>query len=190
MRSGGCPAGSSCAVRLDPFALPVAFAARDAAADGRVRHIELFRERLVIRRSVAGMHMALNMPLSAFAGVAIRLDAGENGELPTVAVVLEHKDPGLALPLFVSHEADEAFAEWRSWSAALGVPQLVSDDEGGWREPFARIGGVRIGEVRPRRRRHSAIKNRRPTMGLRRKRGRLKADASVHRGEREIIARN
>ena len=190
MRSGGCPAGSSCAVRLDPFALPLAFAARDAAADGRVRHIELFRERLVIRRSIAGMHMALNMPLSAFAGVAIRLSAGENGELPTVAVVLEHKDPGLALPLFVSTQADEAFAEWRSWSAVLGVPQLVSDDEGGWREPFARMGGVRIEKVRPRRRRHSGLQRRRPSILSRRKAGRPNPDALVHSGEREIIARN
>jgi hypothetical protein len=190
MRSGGCPAGSSCAVRLDPFALPLAFAADDAAADGRVRHIELFHERLVMRRSVAGMHMALNMPLSAFAGVAIRLNAAENGELPTVAVVLEHKDPGLALPLFVSREADEAFAEWRSWSRVLGVPLLVAEEDGGWREPFARLGGVRIEKVRPRRRRHSCLKRRRSKMALRRKSGRPTPDAAVYCGEREIIARN
>jgi len=168
----------------------LAFAASDAVADGRVRHIELFRERLVIRRSVAGMHMALNMPVSAYAGVAIRLDAGEGGELPTVAVVLEHKDPGLALTLFVSTEADEAFAEWQSWSRVLGVPQLVADDDGGWREPFARLGGVRVARPRPRRRRHSSLKRRRPSMALRRKGGKLMPNAPVYQGEREIIARN
>ena len=53
MRSGGCPAGSSRALRLDPFALPVRFAASDAAADERVRHVELHRERVVVRRSLA-----------------------------------------------------------------------------------------------------------------------------------------
>ena len=37
MRSGGCSAGSSCVQRLDPFALPVRFAASDAAADERVQ---------------------------------------------------------------------------------------------------------------------------------------------------------
>jgi hypothetical protein len=111
----------------------LAFAANDAAADGRVRHIELFRERVVMRRSLAGMRMALNMPLSAFAGVAIRLVPGQDGDAATVAVVLEHKDAGLALPLFVSSEGDEAMAEWRSWSQVLGLPQIVSDDEGGWR---------------------------------------------------------
>ena len=79
MRSGGCPAGSGRALRLDPFCLPARFAANDAAADERVRHVELYRERVVVRRSLRGMRMALNMPVSAFAGVAIRLTAGEGG---------------------------------------------------------------------------------------------------------------
>ena len=190
MRSGGCPAGSSRTLRLDPFALPLSFAACDAAADGRVRQVELFHKRVVVRRSVAGVRMALNMPLSAYAGVSVRLTPGEDGDEATAAVVLEHKDPGLALSLFVSTEADDVYAEWRSWSQVLGVPQLVDDDEGGWREPFARIGGVRIERVKPRRRRHSALKRRRPTMSLRRKAGKLSDETPVHRGEREIIARS
>jgi Family of unknown function (DUF6101) len=183
MRSGGCPAGSGRALRLDPFALPVCYAAGDSAADGRVREIELHRERVVVRRSLAGMRMAINLPLAAFAGVGLRLAAGE------VAVVLAHKDPGLALPLFLSDEADDVTAAWRSWGAVLGLPLLV-EDEDGWREPFARLGGVRIDRPRPRRRRRSVLQRRRPTMPLRRARGGLTAAAPVHRGEREIIARN
>jgi Family of unknown function (DUF6101) len=185
MQSGGCPAGSGRALRLDPFALPVRYAAGDAVADGRVREIELTRTRVVVRRSLSGMRMALNMPVSAFAGVALRMLPGE----AAVAVLLAHKDPGLALPLYVSHEADEALADWRSWGAVLGLPLLVEEGEG-WREPFARLGGVAIGRVRARRRRRSALKRRRATMPLRRARGRLTADTPVHRGEREIIARN
>ncbi len=95
MRSGGCPAGSGRALRLDPFALPVRFAASDAAADGRVREVELHRERVVVRRSLAGMRMALNMPVAAFAGVGLRLDgaatcrrrAGAQGSRPRAAAV-------------------------------------------------------------------------------------------------------
>jgi hypothetical protein len=143
-----------------------------------------------MRRSLAGMRMALNMPVSAFAGVALRLTPGVDGAIATVAVVLEHKDPGLTLPLFVSAEGDDAMAEWRCWSQVLGLPQLIPDDEGGFREPFARMGGVRLERVRPRRRRHGALKRRRPTMPLRRKAARLTDAAPVHRGEREIIARN
>jgi hypothetical protein len=189
MRSGGCSAGSSSALRLDPFCLPARFAATDAAADERVRLVELYRERVVVRRSLAGMRMALNMPVSAFKGVAIRLIAGVDGQPGTVSVVLEHRDPSLALPLFVSAEDGDAFAEWRAWGNVLGLPLLVEDD-GELREPFARMGGVRIDRVRPRRRRHNAIKRRRPTMPLRRRAGKLTDKTPVHRDEREIIARN
>jgi hypothetical protein len=185
MRSGGCPAGSSRALRLDPFALPVQFAATDPAADERVRHVELHRERVVVRRSLRGMRMALNMPVSAFSGVGLKLLAGG------VSVTLEHRDPGLALPLFVSTEADDALAEWQCWGAALGLPLLVHDeDEDGWREPFKRLGAVRLGGVKPRRRRRSVLRKRRPSILMRRARGAIVATTPIHRGEREIVARN
>jgi hypothetical protein len=190
MRSGGPTAGSSRALRLDPFCLPARFAASDAAADERVRHVELYRERVVVRRSLAGMRMALNMPVSAFAGVAIRLTPSQGDEPATVSVVLEHKDPSLALPLFVSAEAEDAGAQWRTWANVLGLPMLVAEVDGQLREPFARLGGVRIARVRQRRRRHNAIKRRRPSMPLRRKACKLTNAAPVYRGEREIIARN
>ena len=188
MRSGGLPAGSSRALRLDPFSLPARFVASDAAADERVRQVELYRERVVVRRSLAGMRMALNMPVSAFAGVALRVVIGE-GEA-TASVTLEHKDPSLALPLFETGEAGEAFAEWRAWANVLGLPLLVAEDDGVLREPFARLGGVHIEPVRPRRRRRNALKRRRPALPLRRPAGKLTAATPVHRGEREIIARN
>ena len=113
--SGGCPAGSGRVLRLDPFTLPVRFAATDLAADERVRYVELHRERVVVRRSLRGMRMALNMPVSAFKGIGLKVMAGEGDKPASVAVMLEHKDPGLALPLFVSYETDDALAEWRSW---------------------------------------------------------------------------
>jgi hypothetical protein len=190
MRSGGVTAGSSRALRLDPFALPVQFAANDAAADEQVRHVELHRERVVVRRAVRGMRMALNMPVSAFSGVAIRLLPGEGDVQSAVAVMLEHEDPSLALPLFVSTHADDAHAEWRAWSNVLGLPLLVTEHDGALREPFARLGQVLVEKPRPRRRRRSALKRRRPSMPLRRRSSRINAATPVHRGEREIIARN
>jgi len=187
MRSGGMPAGSSRALRLDPFTLPARFAAIDAAADERVRHVELYRERVVVRRSLAGMRMALNMPVSAFAGIALRVMVGESEASATV--VLEHTDSSLSLPLFASAEAGEAFAEWRAWGNVLGLPLLVAEEDGVLREPYNRIGGVRIDAVRPRRRRRNAIRRRRPSMPLRRKAGKITETTPVH-CEREIIARN
>jgi hypothetical protein len=182
MRSGGCPAGSSRALRLDPFALPVRFSASDAAADERVRHVELHRERVVVRRCLRGMRMALNLPLTAFAGILLKLEPG------AVAVTLEHSDPTLVLPLYISEEPDDATAEWRVWAKVLGLPLLVEDD-GTLREPYARIGALRIDTPRPRRRRRSVLCQRRPSILMRRKLWRLGA-VPVHRGEREIIARS
>jgi hypothetical protein len=149
--------------------------------------VELHRERVVLRRSLAGMLMAINMPVSAFSGVAVRLVHDEGAD--ALAVVLEHKDPLLAVTLFASTEADEAFAEWRTWANVLGLPLLV-DDNGDLREPFPRLGGVRIGCVRARRRRHNAIRRRRPSLPMRRAPGKLTDTTPVYRGEREIIARN
>ena len=77
MCSGGY-AGSGRALRLDPCGLPVRFSASDAAADGRVRDVELHRERVVVRRSLHGMRMALNMPIATY-GISLRLMPGEMG---------------------------------------------------------------------------------------------------------------
>src|SRR3569833_3768559 len=104
MRAGGCPAGSSRVLRLDPHSLPVRYAASDAAADGQTRDIELHRERVVLRRSVRGVRMALNMPLTAFTGVALKMMPGEGA----VAVVLGHGGTGQVLARAVTDEADEA----------------------------------------------------------------------------------
>lgn len=187
MRSGGC-AGSGRALRLDPFGLPVRFCASDAAADGRVRDIELHRERVVLRRSLAGMRMALNMPVAAFNGVSLRLVAGENGQPDALAVFLEHKDPSLALPLFFTPRPDEALAEWRAWSEVLRVPLLLADPGTG--RASAKLGQLQVERPRPRRRRRNMLKKRRPSILMQRGSGKITKTTPVHRGEREIIARN
>jgi hypothetical protein len=182
-------------LRLDPFSLPVRFEAADAAADERRCIVDLHRERVVVRRSVRGMRMALNMPVTAFRGVAIRLcgetGIGQEGSAPSaIAVVLEHADPALSLPLFASPDSDDIVAEWQSWGRVLGLPLLVAEGDGQLREPFARLGSLRIEAPTWRRRRRSAIARRRPSRLLRRRPGKLPQTPAVHSGEREIIARN
>jgi hypothetical protein len=177
-------------LRLDPFSLPVRFEAADEAADERLRVVDLHRERVVLRRSVRGMRMALNLPVAAFRGVAIRL-IGEAGQMPSaIAVVLEHRDPGLSLPLFLTEESDDVVAEWQSWGRALGLPLLVAEADGSLREPFARLGALRVAAPIARRRRRGAIARRRPARLLRRKATRIPDAPAVHRGELEIIARH
>ncbi len=188
MEIGRIAAGSGRTARLDPFSLPVRFETADEGADGRCRVVDLHRERVVLRRSVRGMRMAVNMPVAAFRGVAIRLSCDGAGGPNAIAVVLEHNDPALSLPLYATADRDDIVAEWQAWGRVLGLPLLVGDSDGSLREPFARLGAVRIEAPTWRRRRRTAIVRRRPRALLRRRPARLPAEPVVHRDEREIIA--
>ncbi|MCC6890628.1 MAG: hypothetical protein IT536_19060 [Hyphomicrobiales bacterium] len=184
------PAGSSRVERLDPFGLPVRFSAVDKTADERIRQVELTRERVIVRRAVRGMKMAVNLPVAAYLGVALRLEPRQ-GDCPgAVSIVLEHHDRALSLQLHRAEDATDIQAEWRSWAQVLGMPLLIAGPDGRMREAFERIGGVDIAPPLARRRRRSALRRRRPSILLRRKVGRPLAQAAVHRGEREIIARH
>jgi hypothetical protein len=184
------PAGSSRDERLDPFSLPLRFETRDAAADGSVRFVELTRERVVLRRSVRGMLMAVNLPIASYLGVALRIEPPVGTAAGTVALMLEHRDSALSLPLYRADDSNDVVAEWQSWARVLQLPLLIAEADGRLREPFARIGGLRVAAPTARRRKHSAIRGRRPSIFLRRKPGRRLGGAAVHHGEREIIARN
>jgi hypothetical protein len=166
---GISPAGSGRALRLDPHSLPVSFDAHDTRADGSVRHIELHRDRVVLRRAVSGMRMAINVRVRDFLGVALRgLDDGQ-------MLVLVHRDPSLSIPLCVTSGADELMSAWQMWSEIFALPQLPED---------------KVREPAQRRRRHNVIKTRRPKFLVRRRRGDLLNPAGNYRGEREIIARD
>jgi hypothetical protein len=154
-------------LRLDPLSLPLSFDAHDARADGGVRRIELHRERVVLRRAVLGMQMAVNVRVRDFLGVALR------GIDDAQMLVLVHRDPSLSIPLGVSSDRDELTAAWQMWSDIFGLRQLPEDEA---REPEAR------------RRRHNAIRGRRPKFLVRRRGGDLLNPANIHQGEREIIA--
>lgn len=189
MGVAGTP-GSSRALRLDPYTLPVRYAARDSRADGEIRQVELDRERVTLRRAVAGIPMNVGVPVAEFRGVSMRLLPPEGEEPAAVAVMLEHRDPALSVPVFMASDGSEAAAEWKSWSRVLGLPLLVVEADGALREPFQRIGRIGVGAPSPRRRRRSALKRRRPSILMRRKPGRPSVDPCIYRGEREIIARN
>jgi hypothetical protein len=135
------------------------------------------------------MRMALNMPVAAFTGISLQLVAGEGGAQDALAVVLEHNDPSLRLPLFLTSHADEALAEWRAWSQVLSLPLLLAEQDEASRALCARI-GLRVGRPRPRRRRRSPLKGRRPSILLRRSFSKAGRTPPIHRGEREIIARD
>src|ERR1700743_894057 len=109
-KAGINPAGASRALRLDPLSLPVRFDAHDVRADGGIRHIELHRERVVLRRALHGMQMAIKIRVSAFLGVALR------GIDDAQMLVLAHRDPSLTILLCVSSDREEIDAAWQMWS--------------------------------------------------------------------------
>ena len=182
------PAGSS--RRLDPFALPASFEVADHTADGQLRRVELHRERVVLRRALRGIKMALNLPVASYLGVVIRIEPPTREAAGAVAVVLEHRDPALSLPLYRAADGHDIVAEWQAWGRALGRPLLVVEADGSLRQPFEHVGAVRSAIPVARRRRRSTLKARRPTLPLRRRMGVMPATPVVHRDEREIIARN
>jgi hypothetical protein len=186
----GSSAGSSRNARLDPLALPVSFTADDAVADESVRHVELHPERVILRRAVQGMRIALNVPVQAFLGVLIRLMPEQDGAPAGVGVYLEHQDPALSIELYSAPDADDVVAEWQLWSRVLGVPCLVTGSDGGFSKPFPMLGAVRCKAPAQRRRRRSPLSKRRPRFLARRRSGATRHAPLVHQGEREIIARN
>ena len=152
-----------------------------------MRDVELHRERVIVCRRVRGIPMALNVPVADYLGVALRpIPTKDN--VDAVCLTLEHADPDLSIPLYNSPNGDDVVAEWQSWAQTLQRPLLVVDDSGHLHELFPRLGHIRLGKTEPRRRRRTAMKGRRPSICWRRRNG--MATHSMHRGEREIIARN
>src|SRR5262249_17450197 len=147
--SGVNPAGSSRVSRLDPFSLPISFSSHDVRADGCVRQIELHRERVILRRAVHGIRMALNIRIPDYLGVPLR------GVNDNRSLVLVHRDPSLTIPLCAFGDEEEIAMAWQIWSEILALPLLPEDA----REPA------------PRRRRHNAIRSRRPKFLVRRRAG-------------------
>jgi hypothetical protein len=115
------------------------------------------------------MQMAVNVRVRDFLGVALR------GIDDAQALVLVHRDPSLTIPLCVSSDREEIASAWQMWSDIFALPQLLEDEP---REPAMR------------RRRHNAIRARRPKFLVRRRSGALLNLANIHQGEREIIARD
>jgi hypothetical protein len=186
--SRATPAGSSFLEGLDPFGLPLCFQDTDLAADHLVRTVELHRDRVILRRVVSGIKMAVNLAISAYLGVVVRIEPGGKASPPQVAVFLEHSDRALSITLWRAPDGSDMIAQWRCWGTALGVPLLVEGSDGRLREPFETLGRVAIATPIARRRRRTALLSRRSSLPLRRRRGALSCEPKLHR-EREIIAR-
>ena len=183
------PAGSSRTLRLDPFSVPLRFAPEDGSEAAPVRAIELHSDRVIMLRTLPGITMTVTLPMQCFLGVAIHMQALTDSQPGSAAVVLEHADSQLSVTLNHVSEVRDLAWEWRGWAKTLGLPLLVTQVDGSLRELLPRFGGIETGGPASRRRGRSLLKSRGGVQRLRRRTGSL-ASARVHRGEREIIARN
>ena len=113
------------------------------------REVELHRERVVMRRAVAGMRMAVNLPVSAYRGVAIRVSAEARRHRRARASATPRSRCRLCL-----REGDDVTAEWRNWGACSAC-RCWSQTRTACREPFERLGGCAIEPRTPRRRRRT-----------------------------------
>ncbi len=127
--AGGASAGSSRAFRLDPSNLPLRYSAVLGGAAQAA--IMLDREHAIVRRQGrTGVPITLDLPLTSYEGVAVRMEPVDNAGAIRVFVELRHSDPGLTLPLIMADEPEEVAADWQAWGRALNLPLLVVGQDG------------------------------------------------------------
>ena len=178
---GGAAAGSSRAYRLDPHILP---ARAPGGAAGTTFIID--RDQAIVRRPPAGGRATtLAVPLSAYAGVAVRLEPADGGGLRAIVELL-HDDPALTVRLVVADEPETVEADWQAWGRALNLPLIVVAPDGTVTASAEASGGLRIAPATPRRG-HAFFGARRPRFLVRRKPGRRELMVKI--AGREIIAR-
>ncbi len=145
------------------------YEARDVRADGQRRQIDVSRERVVIRRSVGGVPMTINLSTRAFRGVSLRLrETGEAGH--GFELALAHHDADLSVVLASFAEEGDVLAAWREWARFFDLPTLVERRLGEDEPEKPMLGRVAASPAAPRRR-GKWITARRPRFLARRKVG-------------------
>jgi hypothetical protein len=184
--SGGATVGSGRVYRLDPHTLPARSVPSCGGAAAATFIIEHDRA-IVVRRFTPGAAVTVTVPLTRYAGVAVRMEPVgiDGGVLGTVALL--HADPTLTLPLLVTEDPHLISADWQAWGRALDLPLLIIGQDGSIGEPLAGPQGIAMAPAKPRRR-HSYFAQRRPRFLTRRKPGRPGAGERLV--GREIIARS
>ncbi len=159
---------------------PGKFLQRDRRADEGKRQVQLTGDDIMISRRLAGIRMMISVPVSSYRGVALDVDACEQGGA-SYRISLAHADPDLDVILAETHDSGAIAADWRYWATFLGLPRLWSRDGGAEPAPAA------IASTTSPRRRNASVRKRRPHFLARRKLGDLTRASAVFAGEREII---
>lgn len=164
---------------------PHSFTSNDARAESGVRQVTLEADRISIQRRYKGVAMRLNVPASAYRGVALLLRPTRSGGT-FYQLSLVHADADLSVVLEEAPDDREIVANWTQWSAFFTSPRLVERAPGKFEAMDRQIGGLAQGDkFEPRR--TSLTRQRRGRFLSKRKPG-VAARADVRfANEREIV---
>lgn len=160
-----------------------AAAYRDPRADGGQRDVTLTARQVTIGRRLRGVRMKIRVPVSAYTGIAMALEATLGGRF-CYKVALRHHDSDLDVLLVETFDEAEAMQMWSAWAQHLGTAMLV-EREDGVQERFADAPSSFIGFER--RRGASQTSRSRGRFARRRSPGSAREEGASYRGEREII---
>jgi hypothetical protein len=183
--AGGATVGSSRHIRLDPHTLP----ARGFPLAGEAAAATFVIERdraLVTLPAGAGLARTMAVPVAAYRGVAVRMEAiGDTGDVRAFIELL-HPEAALTLRLAESDVPEDLAGDWEAWGRTLDLPLLIVGQDGSVSAPLLDR-GITMARPKPRRR-YSYFAKRRPRFLTRRKTGR--PELMERLTGREIIARN
>ncbi|SHL45282.1 DUF6101 family protein [Roseibium suaedae] len=166
--------------------MPDAFS---GAFTGEPVDVHLDRTSVSITRHQAGAENAtVVLPVQSFCGVMVQITPGSTPGAIRAKLILKHTDPQLSVLLADTERAEQLAAAWPAWASALELPMLVCD-LGGRVKPIEAYSANPAGQPAPRRK-LALLTGRRPRFLVRRQRGAKEASLTVHRDEREIIARS
>ncbi|WP_208987294.1 DUF6101 family protein [Roseibium marinum] len=183
--------GSGAQAMPHPGCLPAHFQQRLESRPGTAAlpaDIILDRDRVIIKRRVAGVPVTVVVPAHGFDGVMVRIVPGAAPGDIVAALILKHPDCALSITLAETETSDELAALWSRWAQTLNLPMLVCD-LGGKVKPIDAYSARPSATPAPRRKLR-LLTGRRPRFLNRRLPGRPAEATAVHGNEREIIARS
>ena len=152
---------------------PAFFSARlmahDARADGAMRMLHIGQEKIVIMRRCVGIAMQIEIPCSAYRGVALVL-AG-SADAPLFRICLVHDDADLSIVLHETEDDESILIHWQAAACFFRRPRLLGMGGGSFEPVEALCGQLVLGRAFRIRRRGAIAIRRRPRFLMRRRIG-------------------
>lgn len=184
--------GAGGANLLDPGSLPATFQSEVIRENGdeaglMYADIRIDTQSVSITRQAGPENGCIVIPVSQFSGVMVQVAPADATGKVKAKLILKHSEDRLSPVIAETSQPEDLAAVWPAWSKALDLPMLVCDP-GGNIKPIEAFSATPVTGPTPRRR-MALLTGRRPRFLIRRKTGVRGAGLTVHRGEREIIAR-